>query len=30
MAAIMLQTIFSFYTKFSEKSLFISAKLYEK
>ena len=30
MAAIMLQTIPSFYTKFSEKSLFISANTYEK
>ena len=30
MAAIMLQSIPSFYTKFSEKSLFISAKTYEK
>ena len=30
MAAIMLQTIPSFYAKFSEKSLFISAKKYEK
>ena len=30
MAAIMLQSILSFYTKFSEKSLFISAKTYEK
>ena len=30
MAAIMLQTIPSFYAKISEKSLFISAKTYEK
>ena len=30
MAAIMLQSIPSFYTKISEKSLFISAKTYEK
>ena len=30
MAAIMLQTIPSFYTKLSEKSLFISANIYEK
>ena len=30
MAAIMLQTILSFYTKLSEKFLFISAKTYEK
>ena len=30
MAAILLQTIPSFYTKFSEKSLFVSAKTYEK
>ena len=30
MAAIMLQTIPSFYTKISEKSLFFSAKTYEK
>ena len=30
MAAIMLQSIPSFYTKVSEKSLFISAKTYEK
>ena len=30
MAAIMLQTLPSFYAKFSEKSLFISAKTYEK
>ena len=30
MAAIMLQTIPSFYTKFSEKSLFIFASTYEK
>ena len=30
MAAIMLQTIPSFYAKFSGKSLFISAKTYEK
>ena len=30
MAAIMLQTIPSFYTKLSEKSLFISANTYEK
>ena len=30
MAAIMLQTIPSFYAKISEKSLFISAKAYEK
>ena len=30
MAAIMLQSIPSFYTQFSEKSLFISAKTYEK
>ena len=30
MAAIMLQSIPSFYTKFSEKGLFISARTYEK
>ena len=30
MAAIMLQTIPSFYAEISEKSLFISAKTYEK
>ena len=30
MAAIMLQTIPSFYTKLSEKRLFISAHTYEK
>ena len=30
MAAIMLQSIPSFYTKFSEKSIFISASTYEK
>ena len=30
MAAIMLQTVPSFYTKISEKSLFISANTYEK
>ena len=30
MAAIMLQTIFSFYAEISEKSLFISSKTYEK
>ena len=30
MAAIMLHTISSFYTKFSEKSFFVSAKTYEK
>ena len=30
MAAIMLQSIPSFYTKFSEKNLFISASTYEK
>ena len=30
MAAILLQSIPSFYTKFSEKSLFISARAYEK
>ena len=30
MAAIMLQTILSFHAKISEKSLFISAKTYEK
>ena len=30
MAAIMLQTILSFYTKISEKSLFVSANTYDK